>query len=155
MPTDATAPTDPTATPSETDPATPENEQAAEQEGRAGVGQEVELVIERVAHGGHCVARHEGRVVFVHHTLPGEQVRARLTDAAPEAKFWRADAVDVLEASPDRVASAWPAAGPGGVGGESSRTSLSTRSAAGRRASSASSSSASADRTTSTAGSPT
>lgn len=77
----------------------------------------VELEIGPVAHGGHCVARHEGRVVFVRHTLPGERVRARLTDAAPDARFWRADAVEVLDASPDRVPSAWPAAGPGGVGG--------------------------------------
>ncbi|WP_236123600.1 class I SAM-dependent RNA methyltransferase [Cellulomonas palmilytica] len=77
----------------------------------------IELEIERVAHGGHCVARHEGRVVFVRHTLPGERVRARLTDAEPDATFWRADAVEVLDASPDRVASAWPAAGPDGVGG--------------------------------------
>ncbi|HEX5510391.1 MAG TPA: TRAM domain-containing protein [Actinomycetales bacterium] len=70
-----------------------------------------------VAHGGHCVARHEGRVVFVRHTLPGERVLAALTDAPPDGRFWRADAVEVLEASPDRVPSAWPAAGPGGVGG--------------------------------------
>ncbi|KSW21025.1 class I SAM-dependent RNA methyltransferase [Cellulomonas sp. B6] len=80
-------------------------------------GSTVDLEIGPVAHGGHCVARHEGRVVFVRHTLPGERVRARLTDAAPDAKFWRADAVEVLDASPDRVPSAWPAAGPGGVGG--------------------------------------
>ncbi|GEL93770.1 class I SAM-dependent RNA methyltransferase [Cellulomonas composti] len=78
---------------------------------------DIELEIGPVAHGGHCVARYDGRVVFVRHTLPGERVRARLTEAAPEAKFWRADAVEVLEASPDRVPSAWPAAGPGGVGG--------------------------------------
>ena len=80
-------------------------------------GTTVELEIGPVAHGGHCVARHEGRVVFVRHTLPGERVRARLTDAGPEAKFWRADAIEVLDASPDRVPSAWPAAGPGGAGG--------------------------------------
>jgi tRNA/tmRNA/rRNA uracil-C5-methylase (TrmA/RlmC/RlmD family) len=83
----------------------------------AATGETVELEIGPVAHGGHCVARHEGRVVFVRHALPGERVRARLTDAGETAKFWRADAVDVLEASPDRVPSAWPAAGPGGVGG--------------------------------------
>ena len=77
----------------------------------------VDLEIGPVAHGGHCVARHEGRVVFVRHTLPGERVRARLTDAAPDATFWRADAVEGLDAAPDRVPSAWPAAGPGGVGG--------------------------------------
>lgn len=77
----------------------------------------VDLEIGPVAHGGHCVARHDGRVVFVRHTLPGERVRARLTDAAPDAKFWRADAVEIVTESPDRVESAWPEAGPGGVGG--------------------------------------
>ncbi len=77
----------------------------------------VELDVGPVAHGGHCVARLEGRVVFVRHALPGEHVRARLTEADPGRSFWRADAVEVLDASPDRVPSAWPAAGPGGVGG--------------------------------------
>ncbi|WP_448629301.1 class I SAM-dependent RNA methyltransferase [Cellulomonas soli] len=77
----------------------------------------VELEIGPVAHGGHCVARHDGRVVFVRHTLPGERVRVRLTEAEESAKFWRGDAVEVLEASPDRVPSVWPQAGPGGVGG--------------------------------------
>jgi len=77
----------------------------------------VGLEIGSVAHGGHCVARYDGRVVFVRHSLPGERVLARLTDAAPDAPFWRADAVEVIQASPDRVPSAWPAAGPDGVGG--------------------------------------
>ncbi|HEY3438229.1 MAG TPA: TRAM domain-containing protein [Actinotalea sp.] len=81
------------------------------------VGDAVTLDVGPVAHGGHCVARHEGRVVFVRHTLPGEQVRAVLTDAGQGAKFWRADAVEVLRPSADRVPSAWPEAGPGGVGG--------------------------------------
>ncbi|MBX9244873.1 class I SAM-dependent RNA methyltransferase [Actinotalea ferrariae] len=70
-----------------------------------------------VAHGGICVARHEGRVVFVRHTLPGERVRALVTDGREGARFWRADAFEVLEASPDRVPLAWPEAGPSGVGG--------------------------------------
>jgi len=78
---------------------------------------ELELEVGPVAHGGHCVARHDGRVVFVRHALPGERVRARVTEGGEGARFWRADAVEVLEASPDRVASAWPEAGPGGVGG--------------------------------------
>ena len=33
----------------------------------------LELEVGPVAHGGHCVARHEGRVVFVRHALPGER----------------------------------------------------------------------------------
>ncbi|MFI5085303.1 MAG: class I SAM-dependent RNA methyltransferase [Actinomycetales bacterium] len=67
----------------------------------------IELRIGAIAHGGHCVARHGGRVVFVRHTLPGELVRARLTDAAEGASYWRADAVEVIEPSADRVPHAW------------------------------------------------
>ena len=70
-------------------------------------GEEAVLDVGPVAHGGHCVARHEGRVVFVRHAIPGEKVRARLTDAADGAKFWRADVIEVLEASPDRVEHFW------------------------------------------------
>src|SRR5690606_17930680 len=69
------------------------------------------------AHGGHCVARHDGRVVFVRHALPGELVDAQLTEAAPKAAYWRADAGAVIEASSDRVESPWPEAGPLGIGG--------------------------------------
>ncbi|ROS72976.1 class I SAM-dependent RNA methyltransferase [Cellulomonas sp. PhB143] len=98
-------------------PRTPEHRPAPATDTTGAAGTVVEVTAERVAHGGHCVARHEGRVVFVRHTLPGERVAARLTEAEPDATFWRADAVEVLEASPDRVPSAWPAAGPGGVGG--------------------------------------
>ncbi|MET1063790.1 MAG: TRAM domain-containing protein [Arthrobacter sp.] len=68
-----------------------------------------ELIVDvgPVAHGGHCVARHEGRVVFVRHGIPGEKVRVRLTESGPEAKFWRGDVVEVLAASPDRVEHFW------------------------------------------------
>lgn len=69
------------------------------------------------AHGGHAVARHDGRVIFVRHAAPGEVVDVTLTEAAPDARFWRGDATRVLEASPDRVPHSWPEAGPGGVGG--------------------------------------
>ncbi|MEO3932910.1 TRAM domain-containing protein [Micrococcaceae bacterium Sec7.4] len=68
-----------------------------------------ELIVDvgPVAHGGHCVARHEGRVVFVRHGIPGEKVRVRLTESGPDAKFWRGDVVEVLAASPDRVEHFW------------------------------------------------
>ncbi|GAA1428576.1 class I SAM-dependent RNA methyltransferase [Microlunatus lacustris] len=69
-----------------------------------------------VAHGGHCVARHEGRVIFVRHTLPGERVLVRVTDDS-HARFWRGDAVEVLEPSPDRVEPPCPVARPGLCGG--------------------------------------
>lgn len=77
----------------------------------------VDLEVGPPAHGGHCVARLDGRVVFVRHTAPGEVVRARLTESGEARRFWRADAVEIVRASPDRVPSLWPAAGPGGVGG--------------------------------------
>ncbi|WP_239332439.1 class I SAM-dependent RNA methyltransferase [Frankia sp. CiP3] len=76
----------------------------------------VELDIGPVAHGGMCVARHHGRVVFVRHTLPGERVRACLTDTSHD-RYWRADAVEVLRPSADRVTAPCPHAGPGRCGG--------------------------------------
>jgi tRNA/tmRNA/rRNA uracil-C5-methylase (TrmA/RlmC/RlmD family) len=75
----------------------------------------IELEVGAVANGGSCVARHEGRVVFVRHTLPGERVRARITQETKN--FLRADAVEILEASPDRVQAPCPFTGPGRCGG--------------------------------------
>ncbi len=75
----------------------------------------LELTVGPVAHGGWCVARHEGRVVFVRHALPGERVIAEITEES--AKFLRADAVEILEPSPDRVVPPCPYAGPGRCGG--------------------------------------
>lgn len=60
-----------------------------------------------MAHGGHCVARHQGRVIFVRHAIPGEVVRARVSDSGPQDKFWRADVVEVLEASDYRRRHIW------------------------------------------------
>lgn len=68
-----------------------------------------------VAHGGHCVARLDGQVVFVRHALPGETVRIRVTERSK--RFLRADAIEVLESSPDRVTPPCPLSGPGLCGG--------------------------------------
>lgn len=81
------------------------------------VGQVVDLEVGPVAHGGHCVARLAGQVVFVRHALPGERVRARITEGGTDSRFLRADAIEVIEASADRVPSRCPAAGPGLCGG--------------------------------------
>jgi len=80
-------------------------------------GQTFEVDVGPVAHGGHCVARHEGRVVFVRHALPGERVRVTVTEGGATSKFWRADTTEVLSPSPDRVAPPCPWAGPGLCGG--------------------------------------
>ncbi|PWD49828.1 class I SAM-dependent RNA methyltransferase [Serinibacter arcticus] len=76
-----------------------------------------EVTVGDPAHGGHAVARHDGRVIFVRHAAPGEVVDVTLTEDAPDARFWRGDATRVHQASPDRVRHVWPEAGPGGVGG--------------------------------------
>ncbi|QIP84238.1 class I SAM-dependent RNA methyltransferase [Streptomyces sp. Tu 2975] len=82
------------------------------------VGQEYEVEVGPVAHGGHCIARtEEGRVLFVRHTLPGEKVVARVTEGEESSRFLRADAVRVLEPSKDRVEAPCPYAGPGKCGG--------------------------------------
>ncbi len=77
---------------------------------------EVELKIERVAHGGIFVARHEGRVVFVSHTAPGETVRAKVFEDKG-GSFCRADTIEVLTPSPKRVPHIWKEADRLGAGG--------------------------------------
>jgi tRNA/tmRNA/rRNA uracil-C5-methylase (TrmA/RlmC/RlmD family) len=79
-------------------------------------GQVVKLTATDVAHGGWCVARPEdGPVVFVRHALPGETVMARITEVT--SRLARAEAVDILTPSPDRVEPPCPHARPGGCGG--------------------------------------
>lgn len=80
------------------------------------LGRTIELEVGAVAHGGHCVARAEGRVVFVRHALPGERVLASVTEDKG-GSFCRADAVEVLQASPERVEPPCPLAAPGECGG--------------------------------------
>lgn len=94
----------------------PKNAIGADVAGVDWTGTELELELGAPGHGGFCVARHEGRVVFVRHGLPGERVRALVTEDRG-GSFCRADAVDVLVASADRVPSRCPVSGPGGCGG--------------------------------------
>jgi tRNA/tmRNA/rRNA uracil-C5-methylase (TrmA/RlmC/RlmD family) len=60
------------------------------------------VLVGPVAHGGHCVARHDGQVLFVRHALPGETVVAVVTSVGRRGRFVRADAVQVVTPSPDR-----------------------------------------------------
>ncbi|HVM28231.1 MAG TPA: TRAM domain-containing protein [Mycobacteriales bacterium] len=78
----------------------------------------LELVLDvgAPAAGGSFVARaDDGRVVFVRHALPGERVRAVVTQSA--TSYLRADAVEVLTPSPERVEQPCPYARPGRCGG--------------------------------------
>ncbi len=78
-------------------------------------GEEVEVTLESVAHGGHCIARHDGLVIFVRHGLPGERVTVRITEVSP--RYLRADAVSIAQPNPARVTAECPAYRPGGCGG--------------------------------------
>ncbi len=97
------------------------------------VGEVLELDVGAPAHGGACVARYTdpagdpgadgagsneggGRVVFVRHALPGERVRALVTEDRG-GPFLRADAIDIVQASPERVVPPCEYAGPGRCGG--------------------------------------
>jgi tRNA/tmRNA/rRNA uracil-C5-methylase (TrmA/RlmC/RlmD family) len=80
-------------------------------------GTELEALVLRTgpaANGGSCVARHDGRVVFVRYALPGELVRARVT--SERGAYWHAEAIEVLEPSGDRRAPLCPIAGVDGAG---------------------------------------
>ena len=75
---------------------------------------ELTLTAGAPANGGSCVARHEGRVVFVRYALPGERVRARVT--VDRGSYWHAEAFEVIEPSDDRRPSLCPIAGVDGAG---------------------------------------
>ncbi|MEV5651738.1 TRAM domain-containing protein [Nocardia sp. NPDC052254] len=78
-------------------------------------GETFQLRLGAPGHGGFCIARHEGRVLFVRHGLPGELVLARVSEDRG-GSFCRAEAIEILEPSPDRVAPNCPVSGPGGAG---------------------------------------
>ena len=71
------------------------------QRARPRVGDELELSIDRLAHGGAGVARAEGYVVFVRGAVPGDRVRARVTKS--KRSFGEADTLELLDPSVDRV----------------------------------------------------
>ncbi len=75
---------------------------------------ELTLTVGAPANGGSCVARHDGRVVFVRYALPGERVRVRVT--ADKDSYWHAETIEVIEPSNDRIASLCPIAGVDGAG---------------------------------------
>lgn len=65
------------------------------------IGDLLELTIEKVAHGGHFIARHNGAVIFVRHAIPGEKCTIEITSTG--SSFNRADVVSVSEPSEFRI----------------------------------------------------
>jgi 23S rRNA (uracil1939-C5)-methyltransferase len=64
------------------------------------------IQIEKPIYGGAFFARMEGKAVFVPLTLPGEQVRVRITQS--KRGYDTADPDEIISASPDRVVPACP-----------------------------------------------
>lgn len=83
--------------------------------GAGGGERTLELRVTAPAAGGESIARHDGRVVFVTGTIPGETVRARITEE--RSRLLRAEVVEVLDPSPHRVPDRRSALGAPGVGG--------------------------------------
>lgn len=79
-------------------------------------GDAVELTVDKQVGEGYGLARHDGRVVFISGAIPGERVRAELTQVKKRMAYART--TEVLQPSPHRVPDrrlAWGAAGIGGV----------------------------------------
>lgn len=78
-------------------------------------GDRVEVDVTAIAHGGHCVARHDGQVIFVRYAIPGERVVVEITDVSKS--FARGNCVEVITASPHRITPPCKYAHVGGCGG--------------------------------------
>jgi 23S rRNA (uracil1939-C5)-methyltransferase len=77
---------------------------ATSSQARPARGDELELTVESLAHGGSGVARRDGYVVFVAGAIPGDRVRAVVGKS--KRAYAEARAVAVLEPSPDRIPAA-------------------------------------------------
>ena len=65
------------------------------------MGDELELVVESLAHGGRGVARSGGYVLFVQGAIPGDRVRARVVKR--KRSYGEARVSELLEPAPDRI----------------------------------------------------
>ena len=79
------------------------------------VGDRFVVTVEKVAHGGHFIVRHQGAVIFVRHGIPGEEVEIEITGTG--SSFNRADVVEVIAPSEDRVSAPCRFAHRNGCGG--------------------------------------
>lgn len=65
------------------------------------IGDLIDVSIEKVAHGGHFIARYNGAVIFVRHAIPGERCTVEITSTG--SSFNRGDVVSISEQSEFRV----------------------------------------------------
>ncbi len=76
------------------------------------VGDEITLDIGSLANGGAVIGRHGAVVVFVAGAAPGEHVRVRITEY--KRTFARAELIEVIVPSPERIEPPCPYFGPCG-----------------------------------------
>jgi len=65
------------------------------------VGDKIEVTITKVVHGGHFLAHHHGRTIFVRGALDGERVEISITSKRKKVYF--AQATSIIDSSPHRV----------------------------------------------------
>ena len=82
---------------------------------RLQIGDQVEVDIGPVAHGGHFVARYNGQVIFVRHAITGERALVEITSVS--AKIAWGDAIVIHTKSEHRVVAPCSFAAPSGCGG--------------------------------------
>lgn len=69
----------------------------------AAIGDHLTVDVGMPVAGGQCIARVDGRVVFVRDAIPGERVEVEVTGTGKRGGFLRADTRQVIVASPHRV----------------------------------------------------
>ncbi len=74
--------------------------------------EEVVLTVEQMAHGGGALGRLDGRVGLIDYAVPGEEVRAVIR--RDKKDFFQGEAIEVLQAAPERVPPPCPYYGPCG-----------------------------------------
>ncbi len=79
------------------------------------MNQIIDVTLDAIAHGGEAIGRHGGKVIFVPYAIPGEHVRVEIVEA--KERWARAQLLEILRPSPDRVEPPCPYFGPGQCGG--------------------------------------
>jgi 23S rRNA (uracil1939-C5)-methyltransferase len=79
-----------------------------------GVASPQVVTIEKPVYGGSFLARVDGKAVFVPMTLPGEQVRVRITEDKDKRGYAKAEVESLIVTSPERIAPRCPHFGPCG-----------------------------------------
>jgi 23S rRNA (uracil1939-C5)-methyltransferase len=75
----------------------------------------ITLQMTKMAYNGYSIGRHDGKVIFVPHALPGERVEAEVTE--DRMNWAKAKLIKVLDSSPQRVEPRCAHFGPGNCGG--------------------------------------